>query len=95
LIIDDANSIGQQFGSIGGRDSGAIRIKLFYPNGQGTKPIRDMADEVNSFLSYTDGNTCTNNVGTLFIRSGSLRRVSDDEDGYLHYNLDFMYDYYI
>lgn len=94
LIIDDANAIGQEFGSIGVKNSGAIRVKLFYPHGEGTRPIREMADEINAFLGYTDGNTCTTNEGTLFIRAGSLRRVSDDEDGYLSYNLDFIYDYY-
>jgi hypothetical protein len=94
LIIDDSNNIGIQFGDIASRKSGAIRIKMFAPHGSGTKIIRDMADELNEIMKYTSGDSDTGNGGTLFIKNGSLRRVSDDDDGYLSYNLDYIYDYY-
>ena len=94
LIIDDAVAVGRDFGGQGRRRSGSVRIKLYAPHGSGTKLIRTMADELDEFLSYTSGSNNTGNGGELFIRSGSLRRVSDDEDGYLSYNLDYIYDYY-
>ena len=95
LIIDDAETVGRTFsGNHALRKSGAVRIKLYAPHGSGTKIIRDMADDISGYLNYTAGDNSTGNGGTLFIKSGSLRKVSDDEDGYLSYNLDYIYDYY-
>lgn len=94
LIIEDSNHIRVEFGNDGVRKSGAIRIKLFAPHGSGTKIIRNMADELEEILGYTSGDDETGNGGNLFIKNGSLRRVSDDDDGYISYNLDYIYDYY-
>jgi hypothetical protein len=94
LIIEDSNNIGTEFGSISSLKSGSIRLKLFFPHGTGTKGIRDMADELDYFMKYTSGDDNTGVGGTLFIKNGSLRRVSDNVDGYLNYNLDYIYDYY-
>ena len=78
----------------GNRESGSIRIKLYAPHGQGTRVIRDMATEL-SFLNYSRGNEGIDGmVGDLFLKNGRLTMVSDDDDGYLHFNLDYIYDYY-
>ena len=95
LIIEDAAVVGRTFsGNHAERRSGSVRIKLYAPHGSGTRLIRTMADELSTFLNYTSGDNSTGNGGTLFMKSGSLKRVSDDEDGYLSYNLDYIYDYY-
>jgi len=94
LVIEDANNINHEFGNKSSLKSGVIRVKLFSPHGSGTKNVRDMADEIDDFMGYTAGDSGTGNGGTLYIKNGSLRRVSDDEDGYLSYNLDYIYDYY-
>ena len=95
LSINDAIVVGRTFSnSHSERQSGSVRVKLYSPHGSGTIEIRKMADELSTFLSYTAGDDSTGNGGTLFMKSGSLTRVSDDEDGYLSYNLDYIYDYY-
>ena len=96
LTIDDSVSVGREFGNAKGgrRRSGSVRIKLYAPHGTGTKIIRDMADELDEFLAYTAGDSNTGNGGTFFMKSGSLRQVSENTDGFLEYNLDYIYDYY-
>ena len=96
LLISDSAVVGREFGntSKGLRSSGSIRFKLYAPRNAGTKLIREMADELNLTYSYTTGDSDTTNGGTLFIKAGSLSKVSDDEDGKLSYNLDYIYDYY-
>ena len=96
LLISDSTVVGREFGntSKGLRSSGSIRFKLYAPRNAGTKLIREMADELDLTYSYTTGDSDTNNGGTLFIKAGSLSKVSDDEDGKLSYNLDYIYDYY-
>ena len=96
LLISDSAVVGREFGntSKGLRSSGSIRFKLYAPRNAGTKQIREMADELNLTYSYTTGDSDTTNGGTLFIKAGSLSKVSDDEDGKLSYNLDYIYDYY-
>ena len=96
LLISDSAVVGREFGntSKGLRSSGSIRFKLYAPRNAGTKLIREMADELNLTYNYTTGDSDTTNGGTLFIKAGSLSKVSDDEDGKLSYNLDYIYDYY-
>ena len=96
LLISDSAVVGREFGntSKGLRSSGSVRFKLYAPRNAGTKLIREMADELDLTYSYTTGDSDTNNGGTLFIKAGSLSKVSDDEDGKLSYNLDYIYDYY-
>ena len=96
LLISDSAVVGREFGntSKGLRSSGSIRFKLYAPRNAGTKQIREMADELNLTYNYTTGDSDTTNGGTLFIKAGSLSKVSDDEDGKLSYNLDYIYDYY-
>ena len=96
LQIQDASVVGREFGTskTSRRRSGNVRVKLFAQHGTGTKVVRDMADEFDSVLSYSAGDTGTGAGGTLFMRAGSLRQVSEDNDGFLEYNLDYIYDYY-
>ena len=95
LFINDSAVVGREFGNTSGlRSSGSVRFKLYAPRNAGTKVVRDMADELNNLLNYTAGDTGTNAGGTLLMRPGSLTRVSDNEDGSISYNLDYIYDYY-
>ena len=96
LLIQDASSVGREFGNVKNarRQSGSVRIKLYAPHGSGTKIVRDMADQFDDVLAYTAGDSNTGNSGTLFMKAGSLRQVSEDNDGFLDYNLDYIYDYY-
>ena len=96
LSIQDAVSVGRGFGNTKGgrRRSGSTRLKLYAPHGTGTKVVRDMADELDVILAYTAGDSNTGNGGTLFMKAGSLRQVSENTDGFLEYNLDYIYDYY-
>ena len=96
LFISDSTVVAREFGntSKGLRSSGSVRFKLYAPRNAGTKLIREMADHLNSIFSYTTGDSDTNNGGALFMKAGSLTKVSDDDDGKLSYNLDYIYDYY-
>ena len=95
LFINDSAVVGREFGNTSGlRSSGSVRFKLYAPRNAGTKVVRDMADELTNLLNYTAGDTGTNAGGTLLIKPGSLTRVSDNEDGSISYNLDYIYDYY-
>ena len=96
LSILDSVSVGREFGNAKGgrRRSGSTRLKLYAPHGTGTKIIRDMADELDVILAYTAGDSNTGNGGTLFMKAGSLTQVSENTDGFLEYNLDYIYDYY-
>ena len=96
LFIQDAAVVGRQFGNSkdGRLRTGSVRIKLYAPFGTGTKVIRDMADAFDLTLSYTAGDAGTGAGGTLFMKAGSLRQVSENSDGNLEYNLDYIYDYY-
>ena len=96
LLIQDAASVGREFGNVKNarRQSGSVRVKLYAPHGTGTKIVRDMADQFDDVLAYTAGDSDTGNSGTLFMKAGSLRQVSENNDGFLEYNLDYIYDYY-
>ena len=98
LFISDANNVRDQFStdlSIGNRVSGSIRFKLYAPHGEGSRLIRQMADELNGFLNYSSGSEAIAGIeGDLFIKNGKLTTVSDDDDGYMSYNLDYIFDYY-
>jgi hypothetical protein len=76
------------------KTSGTARFKIFVKHGQGTKGVRTIADTINQIMSYTAGDSNTNHGGTLSIGAGSLRKISDDDNGFLSYVLDFPYDYY-
>ena len=98
LFIDDSTVVGREFANTNGlRSAGSVRLKLYAPRNAGTRLVRTMADELNAILSYTAGSALSDGSsagGTLLMKAGSLTRVSDDEDGSLSYNLDYIYDYY-
>jgi len=98
LFIADGNNVRDQFStdlSIGSRVSGSIRFKFYVPHGEGSRLARKMADELNGFLNYSSGSESIAGIeGDLFIKNGSLSMVSDDDDGYMSYNLDYIFDYY-
>ena len=96
LFVSDSAVVGREFGntSKGLRSSGSVRFKLYASRNAGTKLIREMADQLDLIFSYTTGDSDTNNGGSLFMKAGSLTKVSDDDDGKLSYNLDYIYDYY-
>jgi hypothetical protein len=98
LFVADSINIRTEFGGsfdTGNRESGSIRIKLFAPHGDGTRLIREMATELSSFLNYSTGSEGISGIeGNLFLKNGKLTMVSEDDDGYLHFNLDYIYDYY-
>lgn len=98
LSIAESNSLRAEFnGSYeqGNMDSGSIRFQLYAPFGDGSRLIREMADELNSFLNYSNGNEGISGIpGFLRLKNGKLSMASQDNDGYLHYNLDYIFDYY-
>ena len=93
MMVDDSASSLQGFQQDLRKTSGMVRFKIFSHHGEGTRAIREIADSLNSSLSYSAGNDGIG-TGTLYIRAGSLRKVSDDDNGYLSYVLDLTYDYY-
>ena len=99
LFLNSSSVVGREFGNVqkGLKTSGSIRIKIYAPRNAGTKLIRTMADNLNGILSYSAGSVIADGTsagGTLLVRPGVLSRVSDDDDGFLSYNLDYIYDYY-
>ena len=96
LMIQDAATVGREFGTLLNTRlrTGTVRLKLYAPFGTGTKIVRDMADQFDSVLSYTAGDSMTGVGGTLFMKAGSLSQVAENSNGFLEYNLDYIYDYY-
>jgi hypothetical protein len=98
MFISESSNLKDEFNSDlteGNLVSGSIRFKLYSPHGSGSKAIRGMADELNGFLNYSSGNEGISGVtGNLQLRNGNLTPVSDDDDGYLQYNLDYIFNYY-
>jgi hypothetical protein len=93
LFIDDSANAVKGFND--DREAmGVVRFKLYSPHGSGTKQVREIADYIDNIMSRTAGTSGTSNTGTLYIRSGSIKKLSDNDNGYLSYNLDFLYDYY-
>lgn len=103
LFIADAGHANTTFGDRKGKASGVLKFRINVPEGQhqSTRNARLIADAINLRMGMTSGSASddarfSNGIigGTLFIGEGSLRLVSDNEDGYLVYDLDFIYDYY-
>tara|TARA_B110000285_G_scaffold148521_1_gene165754 strand:+ start:1828 stop:2364 length:537 start_codon:yes stop_codon:yes gene_type:complete len=103
LFIEDAGHSNTTFGDRHGKASGVLKFRINVPEGnnQSTRNARLVADAINLRMGMTSGSGSTdarfsNGVigGTLFLGEGSLRQISDNEDGYLVYDLDFIYDYY-
>ena len=74
--------------------TGILRFNIFVPHGTGTKPVRDIAGYIENIMSRSAGVSNTSNSGTLYIQAVVLKKLSDDNNGYLNYTLDFDYDYY-
>lgn len=103
MFVADAGHSNVTFGDRQGKNSGVLKFRINVPEGenQSTRNVRLVADAINLRMGMTDGSASDDARfgsdgigGTLFIGEGSLRQISDNEDGYLVYDLDFMYDYY-
>ncbi len=103
LFIEDAGHSNVTFGDRQGKASGVLkfRINVNEGNPDSTRNARLIADALSLRMGMTSGSLTTDARfvdgkigGTLFIGEGSLRKISDNEDGYLVYDLDFIYDYY-
>ncbi len=71
-----------------------MRFKISTQHGNGTKRVRAIADKINDVMSFTSGGNGIAGAGTLYVMAGAVRKVSDDDSGYLNYIIDFSYDYY-
>ena len=69
-------------------------FKLSVQHGNGSKRAREIADKINDVMSFTAGGNSIAGTGTLYVMAGNMRKVSDDDSGYLNYIIDFSYDYY-
>tara|TARA_R110001592_G_scaffold112223_1_gene310237 strand:+ start:158 stop:721 length:564 start_codon:yes stop_codon:yes gene_type:complete len=103
MFIEDAGHSNVTFGDRQGKASGVLKFRINVPEGenQSTRTARLIADAINLRMGMTSGSASDDARfagskvgGTLFMGEGSLRTVSDNEDGYLVYDLDFIYDYY-
>lgn len=103
MTVADAGHSNTTFGDRHGKSSGVLKFRINVPEGenQSTRNARLVADAINLRMGMTSGSVSsdarfTNGVigGTLFLGEGSLREISSNEDGYLVYDLDFIYDYY-
>ena len=102
-FVEDAGHSNITFGDRQGKASGVLKFRINVPEGKNKSPrqIREIADAINLRMGLTAGSassdarfTSGNIGGTLYIGEGSLRKISDNENGYLVYDLDFIYDYY-
>mgnify|MGYP003960901509 CR=1 FL=1 len=95
LSIEDAGSTLKAFGNKDDRKtSGTMVFKLSVQHGNGSKRAREIADKINDVMSFTAGGNSIAGTGTLYVMAGNMRKVSDDDSGYLNYIIDFSYDYY-
>ena len=95
LSIEDAGSALKSFGNKNDRKtSGTMRFKISTQHGDGTKRVRAIADKINDVMSFTVGGNGISGTGTLYVMAGTMRKMSDDDSGYLNYIIDFSYDYY-
>ncbi len=88
LSIEDAGSTLKSFGNKNDRN------KLSVQHGNGSKRAREVADKINDVMSFTAGGDSIAGTGTLYVMAGNMRKVSDDDSGYLNYIINFSYDYY-
>jgi hypothetical protein len=95
LSIEDAGSTLKSFGNKNDRKtSGTMVFKLSVQHGNGSKRAREVADKINDVMSFTAGGDSIAGTGTLYVMAGNMRKVSDDDSGYLNYIINFSYDYY-
>ena len=96
VSIDDAGAALRGYSDNLRKTSGTVRFKISVRHGKGTKRVREIADIINNVMSFTAGNSniTVESEGTLLVHAGTLRKISDDDDGYLNYVIDFPYDYY-
>ena len=95
MSIDDAGSSIQSFTGSRRLDGGVVAFHIYCPHGSGTKRIRQVADKIDSVMSFTGGTDGINSSTTLYCQAGNLRRISEDENGYLSYVITFPFKYWI
>ncbi len=95
MSIDDAGSSVQSFSGSRRLDGGVIAFQIYSPHGSGTKRIRQIADSIDSVMSFTAGTDGINSNTTLHCQAGNLKRISEDENGYLSYVITFRFKYWI
>tara|TARA_B100000780_G_scaffold279205_1_gene256462 strand:- start:140 stop:601 length:462 start_codon:yes stop_codon:yes gene_type:complete len=92
-VVDGGSSI-RAFNKGMRKTSGFVRFTLYVAEGTGTKKLRELADYVDSIVGFQGGVSGTTNAGNLYTQVGQLRKLTDNDLGYLKYALDFDYDYY-
>tara|TARA_B110000093_G_scaffold113848_1_gene122048 strand:- start:185 stop:634 length:450 start_codon:yes stop_codon:yes gene_type:complete len=94
LSVADAGSNIRAFGGDMRKTTGFVRFTIFTRHGTGTKIVREIADYIDSIVGFQSGVSSTENLGNLFTHAGQMRKLIDDDNGYLKYAIDFDYDYY-
>lgn len=94
LSVVDGGSAIRAFNKDMRKTSGFVRFSLFVSAGAGTRSIRQLADYIDGIMGFQGGVSDTSNPGNLLTHVGQLRKLTDDNDGYLKYVIDFDYDYY-
>jgi hypothetical protein len=94
LSVVDSGSRIRAFNKDMRKTSGFVRFNLYVAKGNGTKKLREIADYIDEIMGFQGGVSGTANVGNLYTQVGQLRKLTDDDIGYLKYVIDFDYDYY-
>lgn len=94
ISVVDAGSNIRAFNKDMRKTTGFVRFTIFARHGTGTKIVREIADYIDSIVGFQGGVSSTTNSGNLYTHAGQMRKLIDDDNGYLKYAIDFDYDYY-
>jgi len=94
MSIDDAGSAVQSFTGDRRISGGVVAFTIYCPHGSGTKRIREIADSIDSVMSFTAGDDGIDSTSTLYCQAGNMKRISEDDKGYLSYMVTFRYKLY-
>lgn len=93
ISIVDGGSSERAFNRGLRKTTGFVRFSIFIPHGKGTKVVREIADYIDTIMGFQGGSS-SSNPGNLYTHVGQMKKLSDDDNGYLKYVIDFDYDYY-
>jgi len=94
MSIDDAASAVQSFTGDRRVSGGVVVFTVYCPHGSGTKRVREIADAIDSVMSFSAGSNGIDSSSSLYCQAGSINRISEDENGYLSYKVMFSYKLY-
>ena len=96
MFINDSGNRTTGFAGTLRKANGVVRFRISVPRDL-SNPVRTarlIADAIDSRMGFMAGDESVNDGGTLFTQSGVLNKASDNDNGYMIYTLDFIYDYY-